>query len=329
MIKDAIFYKAYPDNTVGCQLCPHSCNIAIGDKGKCDVRVNQRGKLYTMNYGEISSIALDPIEKKPLYHYKPGSSILSVGSFGCNFSCSFCQNYRISKDKPSTSYMPVEELVENAIKLKDKGNIGIAFTYNEPSIWYEYIIDTVSRLKEAGLKLIYVSNGFINEAPLRKLLPYIDAANIDLKAYNNRFYSDICGGALSPVKHTIELMARYFHIELTTLIIDGYNDKEEELLELASWISSINDKIPLHLSAYHPAYKFKDPPTSTVVLKKCEEIVRKKLKYVYIGNVYGVDNNTYCNNCGEKLVERKTGRVEINLAAAACPVCGSDPNIIL
>jgi len=329
MIKEAQFYEKSIDNKVKCVLCPHDCTIAEGYKGKCGVRRNEQGTLNTLNYGEVSSVALDPIEKKPLYHYKPGSKILSVGSFGCNLSCDFCQNHTISKNQPDTQFVSEEELVLKANMLKQKGNIGVAFTYNEPSIWYEYVIETAERLRQDNLEVVIVTNGFINAPPLIKLSPYINAMNIDLKAFNDSFYGGICKGELSPVKRTIELMAEHCHVEITTLVIEGYNDDLSQIGELSAWISDIDAKIPLHLSAYHPAYKFDAPATSTTTLLKCREEAIKKLKYVYLGNVYGTDNNTYCDNCGTKLIDREDNTIQILLKQNKCPICDNSINIVL
>ena len=198
MEKEASFYdgaKGY----VNCKLCPHNCFINDGEYGKCNVRVNRGGKLYTTNYGEITSMARDPIEKKPLYHFKPGSNILSVGSFGCNFSCEFCQNHTISQGRPDSEYISPKQLVEICKGLED--NIGVAFTYNEPSIWYEYVYQSSKLLKESikNINIVLVTNGYVNEEPMKKLLPFVDAMNIDLKSFNNEYYKEVCGGSVLPV----------------------------------------------------------------------------------------------------------------------------------
>lgn len=329
MLKEAQFYEKSINNKIKCGLCPHNCIISEGQKGKCAVRINQLGILNTLNYGEVSSMSLDPIEKKPLYQYKPGSKILSIGSFGCNFSCAFCQNYRISKGEPNTQFVSTEDLIKKAIMLKEIGNIGVAFTYNEPSIWFEYVIEAAEKLRKDNLEVVVVTNGFISALPLMKLSPYINAVNIDLKAFKESFYRDICKGVLSPVKQTIELMAEHCHIEITTLVIEGYNDNLNEIEALSAWVSEIDPKIPLHLSAYHPAYRFDAPATSLATLIKCKEAANKNLKYVYIGNVYGVDNNTYCDNCGEKLIDRENSKIEVLLKQNKCPKCDNRINIVL
>lgn len=288
MIKQAMYYNQLKDSKVHCVLCPHYCLINEGDAGKCNVRKNMDGQLFTMNYGEITSISLDPIEKKPLHFYKPGTSILSVGSFGCNLKCSFCQNYSIAQIEEfrgrSNSVSP-EELVDIIIKRKD--SIGIAFTYNEPSIWYEYIYEVSKLLKESdpSKDVVLITNGFINEDPLRKLLPYIDAMNIDLKGFNNRFYHEICGGSLEPVLKTIEIAGKSTYVEVTTLLVTGENDNLGEVEDIARFIASIDKNIPLHLSRYFPTYKMDNPPTDLKFMYKAKAVAEKYLKKIILGNV--------------------------------------------
>jgi pyruvate formate lyase activating enzyme len=228
MEKEALFYEKQGDK-INCKLCPHNCLILDGYYGKCNVRLNKEGTLYTVNYGEITSMANDPIEKKPLYHFKPGRNILSVGSFGCNFKCDFCQNHSISQGRAKSEYLTSEKLVEIGKDLED--NVGVAFTYNEPSIWYEYVYNTSRILKESlkDIKIVLVTNGYIKEEPLKMLLPYIDAMNIDLKAYNNKYYKDICGGSVTPVLDTIRMASKQCHVEVTTLLVSGENDSKEEI----------------------------------------------------------------------------------------------------
>jgi pyruvate formate lyase activating enzyme len=296
MEKEALFYEKQGDK-ISCILCPHSCLIPVGANGKCKVRTNREGKLYTINYGEMTSAARDPIEKKPLEYFRPGSFILSVGSFGCNFRCGFCQNYNISqyseapdlnsKDtfRPETEFVPKEKLVETI--LSTKNNIGIAFTYNEPSIWYEYVYDCSRLLKEKDEKacVVLVTNGYISEEPLRELLPYTDAMNIDLKSFSSKYYKDLCGGSLKPVQKTIEAAAKVCHVEITTLLVSGENDSLEEVDEIARYLSGINRDIPLHLSRYFPRYKHQSAPTDISFMKKAEETAKKHLNRVVLGNI--------------------------------------------
>lgn len=284
MNEKAMFYEKLKDK-IHCYLCPHNCVIEDGHVGKCQVRLHENGELFSINYGMITSMALDPIEKKPLHYFKPNSYILSVGSFGCNFTCSFCQNYTISQYIPPSQFMSKEELVETILNAED--NIGIAFTYNEPSIWYEYVYDTAKLLKETdkNKSVVLVTNGYISEEPLKELLPYVDAMNIDLKAFSNRYYNDICGGSLKPVLRTIELSAKSCHVEITTLVVSGENDNINEIEELSSFLGNINKDIPLHLTRYFPRYKMKNPPTDIDFMYKAEETAKKYLNRVSLGNI--------------------------------------------
>ncbi|MBU3113730.1 AmmeMemoRadiSam system radical SAM enzyme [Clostridium lacusfryxellense] len=325
---EALFYEKQGDN-ISCKLCPHNCLIKEGSHGKCNVRVNRLGVLYSLNYAEITSMAQDPIEKKPLYHFKPGSKILSVGSFGCNFSCDFCQNYSISQGRASSEYISPEKLVEICQGLE--GNIGVAFTYNEPSIWYEYVYKTSRLLKEniKDIKIVLVTNGYIQVEPLKMILPYVDAMNIDLKSFNNKYYKDICGGSISPVLDTIKISSKQSHVEVTTLIVNGENDSSDEIQKIAEFIASVDKNIPLHLSRYFPSYKMDNPATEIDVMIKDKDIAKKYINYVYIGNVQGVDNSTYCPKCCYKLIQRDNYNVKVNTKFDICVKCGYKTNIIL
>jgi len=243
------------------------------------------GNLKTINYGEITAMALDPIEKKPLYHFHPGSKILSVGSFGCNFSCGFCQNYAIAHYRAKSQYFSPDELIEACRKIDN--NIGIAFTYNEPSIWYEYVYDTAKKLKETypQYKVVLVTNGYIQEEPLAKLLPYVDAMNIDLKSFQPDYYRKICGGDMEYVLKTIRKCYDKCHVEITTLLVNGLNDSEEEVEKIAAFLASLDKNIPLHLTRYFPNYKIHRPPTDIDVMLKAREVASKYLNNVHLGNV--------------------------------------------
>jgi pyruvate formate lyase activating enzyme len=329
MRREAMHYKKLEEGKVICELCPHKCNIRTDSKGVCGVREIKNGVLETVNYGCVSSIGIDPIEKKPLYHYMPGSQILSVGSFGCNFNCGFCQNFQIAKEMPETKEISPDKLIELAIKYKEQGNIGIAFTYNEPSIWYEYVFDTSKKCKEADMSVVVVTNGYINKEPLTELLPYVDAMNIDLKAFNNDYYKKVCNGDVESVMSTIERANSSCHVEITTLLVDGYNASNEEIESLSKWLASINRDIPLHLSRYHPTYKFTEPPTKIESMNRCADIARKHLHHVYIGNLGNVDNNTYCWKCGTRLIDRSNYTLNIHMTSNKCPKCNSNINIKL
>jgi len=270
-----------------CTICPHGCVILEGKSGLCGARSNQNKKIVLDSYGKITSIALDPIEKKPLRRFMPGKRVLSVGSYGCNLRCSFCQNYSIAKEWQGRSCWKAtpEELAEKALDLVVADNIGLAYTYNEPLIGFEFVFDCARLIKSRGLKNVVVTNGYINPEPLQALLPYIDAFNIDLKGFTEDFYHDI-GGRLSVVKDTIVQAAAVSHVEVTTLVIPGKNDLEEDIEAQAKWLAQINDEIPLHISRFFPAYKMTDiPPTPVATLYKLAETAGKYLKYVYIGNV--------------------------------------------
>ena len=322
---EAMYYEKGKDNTVKCHLCPHNCTIKEGKVGICKVRKNIEGKLISLNYGKQTSYAYDPIEKKPLYHFYPGRDIFSIGSFGCNLNCDFCQNWEIAHG--TTLTMEIED--EDILLLgKSKNSIGIAYTYNEPTISYEYIYHISKLAKEKGLKNVLVTNGFINEEPLKEILPYIDAMNIDLKSMNEDFYKKICKGRLNPVLKTIEIAAKHTHVEITTLIIDGVNSSEEEIEALTNWIGNINREIPFHISKFFPHYKMQIPQTSYNTLIKAKDIAKKYLDYVYIGNVWGTDNNTYCPNCQSQLINRQGLGEIVDIKDGKCKVCGREINVI-
>ena len=286
-LHQAMYYEKAEDSKVHCYLCPRNCLISPGKVGVCRVRKNIDGELYSLNYGKITSIALDPIEKKPLYHFHPGSIILSVGTFGCNLKCSFCQNWQIAHETPDTYDITPARLVEEAQKYVSRGNVGIAYTYNEPTIWYEFVYETSKLAKEKGLANVLVTNGYISQEPLADTLPFIDAMNIDLKAFKASFYKDICKSenALEHVKNTIAYAVKKCHVEVTTLVIPELNDSIEEIEELAKWLASISPEIVLHLSRYFPRYKMDKPATPLKTLSTAGENASKYLKHVYLGNV--------------------------------------------
>lgn len=315
--------------SIVCGICPHRCSISEGKSGICRVRHVVDGALYAENYGEISSIGIDPIEKKPLFHFRPGKEILSCGSYGCNFRCGFCQNYTIAQFKPETVYISPEVMVEKALESRGKGSTGLAFTYNEPFMFYEYMIDTAKLCKAQGLDVVVVTNGFVSREPLEKLLPYVDAMNIDLKSFRDEFYREVCGGKLDGVLENIERISASCHVEIATLVISGYNDSEEEMEELSGWISNVDRSIPLHISRYHPAYKFTAPATDIDRIVRLSEVAKEKLDYVYIGNVGGVDNSTYCPKCSNLIVERDYYKSIVRNKSDICENCGSKLNILI
>lgn len=270
-----------------CVICPHHCRLDEGQLGLCRGRIAKDGKVVCENYGKLTAIALDPIEKKPLYHFHPGSRILSVGSYGCNLKCPFCQNCDISMvggNDIETAQADCQELVDKALLLRDRGNIGIAYTYNEPLISYEFVRDCARLAREQGLKNVVVTNGYICEEPLLELLPLIDALNIDLKGFTQEYYRRL-GGDLATVKRTIELAAGRAHVEVTTLIVPGENDSEDEIDELSAWLAGISPDIPLHITRFFPRWRMTDrnaTPVSQVY--RLAELARKNLKYVHEGN---------------------------------------------
>lgn len=322
---EAMYYEKRDDKIVKCKLCPHVCVIRDGDMGVCRVRENSGGTLISLNYGKIASFAYDPIEKKPLYHFYPGSKILSIGTYGCNLKCDFCQNWEISQKKSMTMELEDEDIL---LMAKSRGSIGIAYTYNEPSISYEYVLHLCKLVKSRGLKNVLVTNGYINEEPLKELLPYVDAMNIDLKSIEDGFYRRICKGKLEPVMNTIKMAAKQVHVEITNLIIDGLNSSEDQIDRLAKWISEIDDNIPLHLTKYFPAYRMNLPPTSYDTLMRAKKTAEKHLKYVYVGNVMGIDRNTYCPSCSYEVVNRSiTGQIT-GIKDGKCSNCGHAINVV-
>ncbi len=272
---------------VQCEICPHHCKIEEGHLGLCKGRKNRNGQIVSDNYGKLTGLALDPIEKKPLYHFHPGSMILSVGSYGCNLNCPFCQNCDISMvggNEVETMKFSCEKLVEKALSLKSSGNIGIAFTYNEPLIGFEFVRDCATLAKQKDLKNVVVTNGYICEDPLKELLPFIDAFNIDLKGFTEEYYHKLRGD-LATVKRSIELASDQCHVEVTTLIVPGENDSEEEMEELSGWLASVNPEIPLHISRFFPRWQMQDREATPVrEVYHLAQIARKKLKYVHEGN---------------------------------------------
>ena len=270
-----------------CELCFHHCALDEGQTGLCRARACQDGKIVSLNYGKLTSLALDPIEKKPLRRFHPGSLILSVGSFGCNMRCPFCQNHEISMAGDSgipTVEVSPEQLAAQAAELVPHGSIGVAYTYNEPLTGYEYVRDCAALVHEQGMVNVLVTNGTVEEEPWRALLPLIDAANIDLKGFTPAWYWRL-GGDLETVKRSIALAAERCHVEVTTLLIPGENDSEEEIRELARWLASISPEIPLHLSRFFPQYQMVDRlPTPVEQVSRLAETARRYLSYVYTGN---------------------------------------------
>ena len=311
-----------------CLLCPHYCKLMHGKTGICGVRKNTGEKIELLTYGVISGYSLDPVEKKPLYHFFPGQNILSIGSFGCNMKCDFCQNFHISQEI-SESLVPEvtpEKIVKDALSAEK--NIGIAFTYNEPIIWFEFMRDIAEIIKEKGLSTVMISNGFVNSEPLNEIIKFIDAFNIDLKAFNNNFYRKLTGAEIEPVKNSLKQIASSGkHLEITTLIIPGQNDDEREMASLSEWIAGeLGKDVPLHLSRYFPMYKRDEPSTSEETLKRLFDIAAGNLDYVYLGNIQSnTGQNTLCPRCGSIVTIRsgyKTRLVNLD-KEGKCTGCGN------
>lgn len=306
---EARYYEKLPDSKVQCHLCPNECVLFDDEPGECGVRINNHGRLMAATFGVCSAIRLEPVEKKPLFHFHPGSYILSVGNIGCNLHCNFCQNAEISQttyDKyPTDKIHSPEQLIESC--LHQSPSLGIAFTYNEPTVWYEYMQAIALKSKEAGFRNVMVSNGYINEGPLMELLPLIDAFNIDLKGFSSSFYKNICHGKLDPVKHSLKTIRAYCrHLEITFLPIPGRNDDRHDFTDMIKCVrDEIGPDTPLHIPRYFPAFKSTIERTPVNLLFEFCETARQYLSYVYLGNVTGSeDQNTFCSKCGKMVISR-------------------------
>jgi len=326
VIKEAMLYEKLDNGKVQCNLCAHRCKILPDKFGICGVRKNKDGLLYTHVYGEVISSHIDPIEKKPLYHFFPGSSSYSVATIGCNFRCGFCQNWEISqvskRDKDISGYeLSPEEVVREAKKNNCKS---ISYTYTEPTIFFEYAYDTARLAKKEGIYNNFVTNGYMTKEALEMIKPYLDACNVDLKSLREDFYKNICKAQLQPVLDSIKTMKRLgMWVEVTTLIVPGKNDSDKELKSIAEFIVGVGPEIPWHISRFHPDYKYMDSkPTPASTLKKAKDIgERSGLRYIYLGNMFE-GNNTYCYNCKELLVERSVFDVtRYNIKDKKCPKC--------
>ena len=328
-MKKAILYEKLKDNKVCCEACYHHCLISDKETGICGVRQNIDGDLYLLVYGRAISVNIDPIEKKPLFHFLPGQKAFSLGTMGCNFACDFCQNWEISQIPRNLDLIHTGEEWEpkKVVKYcKDNKIPIIAYTYNEPSIWVEYALDTMKLAKKEGIKNIWVSNGFMSEKSLKLITPYLDAINIDLKSFSNNFYKKICKGQLNPVKENIKKIWKMgIWEEVTTLIIPGLNDSEKELKQIAKFLVKISKDIPWHISAFYPCYKMLDIiPTPEETLISAYKIGKKAgLNYVYTGNIPNSNyESTFCPKCNTLVVERWGMEVlENNLKNGKCPKC--------
>ncbi|AET63941.1 Radical SAM domain protein [Methanothrix harundinacea 6Ac] len=324
---EALFYDKLDGGAVRCGLCNHFCRIKPEKRGICGVRENYGGVLKTLVYGRLIAMHVDPIEKKPLYHFMPGHLSYSIATVGCNFRCLHCQNADISQIPAEGGAIRGERVEPERVVAEalSAGCRSVAYTYTEPTIFFEYALDVSRLAADRGLKNVFVSNGYMSEEATRTIEPYLDAINVDLKG-NDGFYRKVCGARLDPVKRTIELMwGLGIWVEVTTLVIPGYNDSDEDLREIAEFLSSVSPEIPWHVTAFYPTYRLKDaPPTPAKTIRRAEEIGRGAgLNFVYAGNIPGEGENTTCPACGETLVERFGFRVARNgIVDGRCPSCG-------
>jgi pyruvate formate lyase activating enzyme len=328
-MKEAMLYDKLEDNEVRCVLCAHRCLIKPGRLGICGVRENRGGTLYSLVYAQAISANVDPIEKKPLYHFLPGTSAFSIATVGCNFRCAFCQNADISQASKGGGWgrwgqeLPPEQVVNLAQKYRCAS---IAYTYTEPTVFFEYAYDTAQIATERGIKNVFVTNGYMTEEALHKIEPYLDAANVDLKGFTDEFYRRTCGAQLQPVLDSIRLMHQMgILVEVTTLIVPGHNDGDEELRQIARFLADISLDLPWHISRFVPHYKMTNvPPTPVETLHRAAEIgYETGLRYVYAGNVPGDRyENTYCPNCGEIAIQRFGYHTQLKLDGDRCKNCG-------
>jgi len=331
-MKEALFYKAQPESKVSCFLCNHKCLIEEGKFGLCRVRQNLKGVLYSLNYGKLAASHVDPVEKKPLYHFLPGSSTYSIASIGCNFSCDFCQNWQISQAaearKMHTQEFAVEpdEVASDALRSQCKS---ISYTYTEPTIYFEFAYECALLAQKKNLKNIFVTNGYMSEVALRQIAPYLDAANVDLKSFQETFYRTRCKARLTPVLDNIRLMKKLgVWVEVTTLLIPGENDSVDELTNIAQFIAQVDSHMPWHVSAFRPEYKLIDKiATPLTSLGQAYRIGKKcGLKFIYLGNVTSDEGSTtFCPSCTKPLIKRMGFLVTGNqIKAGRCGYCNAE-----
>lgn len=324
-MRAAMFYKKLEGNMVQCQLCPHNCTIPENKRGICGVRHNKEGRLFTLVYNKPCSLSADMIEKKPFYHFLPNTLSFTLATVGCNLKCQHCQNFSISQIKPEdleVKDVPAEKIIDLALEKKCKS---IAYSYTEPTIYIEYALAIAKKAKNAGLKNVAVSNGYINKEPLLEFCKYLDAVNIDLKSFNDLTYRKICSAKLEPVLNTLKILKENkIHIEITNLLIPTINDSDQEIKKMCSWIlENLGSDIPLHFSKFYPMYNLKNlPPTPIEALEKARKLaLNNGLKYVYIGNIPGHPaSNTFCPKCKALLILRDSS-IENKIKGGECPNC--------
>lgn len=329
MVKKAYLFHKTKNNDVQCDLCSHRCLIAPSKFGICGVRKNKDGELFTLVYGELIAAHTDPIEKKPLYHFMPGTSAFSIATIGCNFRCGFCQNWQISQASKRKEEVYSEKSLspdEIVSKAKKQGCQSISYTYTEPTIFFEIAYDTAKLAKKEGLANTFVTNGYMTREALEKINPYLDACNVDLKSFREEFYKKVCKARLEPVLESIKIMKEMdIWIEITTLVVPDQNDADEELRDIAEFISSVDKDIPWHISRFHPDYQYSDSePTPMKTMQKAYSLGKEAgLHYVYLGNIYGESDATVCPNCGKNVLVRQGFWLsENNLDDSKCRFCG-------
>jgi pyruvate formate lyase activating enzyme len=331
VVHEARYWEPAGEGKVLCTLCPRECRIGEGQSGFCYIRQNRGGRLVTTGWGRTTGFAVDPIEKKPLNHYRPGSTVLSFGTAGCNLGCRFCQNWDISKARlveaaAEDAWTP-ERVVDLAFRVRSPG---LAFTYNDPIIWAEYAIDVAKEAHARGLFTTFVTNGYVSKAAREEIFPHMDAANVDLKAFTEAFYAKTTLSHLAPVLDTLEWLAKETScwVEVTNLVIPGLNDAEDELRRLSEWVlGHMGPDVPLHFTAFHPDYKMLDRPrTPSRTLTRARELALSAgLRYVYTGNVHDREGGTtFCPSCGAKVIERDWFAIRaVRMKAGACAACGT------
>ena len=328
-MKEALYYEVLEGGKVHCLLCPQDCRISGGKLGVCQVRRNVDGVLYSEIYNRVMARGMDPIEKKPLYHFHPGSMIYSLGTRGCNQRCDFCQNWHMLQPDAVTSEFSAQQAVDEALAAS---SVGIAYTYNEPTIWYEFVLECSQLAREAGLANVLVTNGSVNADPFRRLTPFIDAMNIDVKSMDPEFYRKICKAKLEPVLATCRAArAAGIHVEITNLVIPTLNDSDELLGRLVDFVAELGPEVPLHFSAYFPSYKMTIEATPISALLRAREIARERLFYVYLGNVRTADgSDTHCPQCDNLLIARQGyGTTIKGIDKDKCGNCGRKVDMVI
>jgi pyruvate formate lyase activating enzyme len=328
----AAYWRPDASGSIRCELCPHGCRIAEGRTGLCKARSNKGGSMSLPYYGLVSSLGVDPIEKKPLFHFLPGSAVFSVGFVGCNMRCPFCQNWQISQEipEPLERFSP-ETLVKAALR---SGTPSIAYTYSEPTVHFEFVLASMAAARQAGLRNVLVTNGCLESGPARELLQLTDAVNVDLKTWSEEGYERVLGGRRDTVLEFIRIAASLSHVEATTLVVPGLSDSIEGMRGISGFLAGLSKDIALHLSAYHPDWKYDAPSTRHGVLDELAACARGQLHYVYLGNIQGEASDTLCPGCGATVISRRGYRVESKALAASgsvgrCSACGIDLHIIV